>query len=140
MNDGVRFSWNKHRKKEYLPLFINESPLIYCVDVKGLIKKLDTAYNPLNWRLFIDSSKTSSKAVLLHNGNLFAFLPLAHFTQMKETYENIEIKTKLKYEHKWKVCADIKVLNISQGHQSKYTKFPCSSCEWDRRDKANYRI
>ena len=78
LNDGVRFSWYKDREKEYLPFFINESRLVYCVDVKWLIKKLGTAYNPLDWRLFIDSSKASLKAVLLHDGNLFASIPLAH--------------------------------------------------------------
>ena len=131
LNDGVRFSWYKHRKKEYPPIFINESPLLHCVNVKGLIEKLDTAYNPLDWRLFIDSSKASLEAVLLHNGYLFASILLAHSIQMKETYENIEIMlTKLKYEeHRWKVCVDIKVLNMLQGQQSEYTKFPCFLCE-----------
>ena len=51
LNDGVRFSWYKHREKKHLPFFINESPLVYCDDVKGLIEKLGTAYNSLDWRL-----------------------------------------------------------------------------------------
>ena len=112
LNNDVRFSWYKHREKEYLPFFINENLLVYCVDVKGQIEKLGTACNPRDWRLFIDSSKASLKAVLLHSGNLFASIPLAHSTQMKKTYEYIEIMlTKLKYEeHGWKVCVDIKFL------------------------------
>ena len=98
LNDGVTFSWNKHCEKECLPFFINESPLVCCVDVKGLIEKLGTVYNLLNWSLFINSSKASLKSVLLHNGNLFASKLLAHSTQMKDTYENIKIMlTKLKY-------------------------------------------
>ena len=142
LNDGVRFSWYKHPEKEYLPFFINESPLVYYVNVKGLIEKLGTAYNPLDWQLFIDSSKASLEAVLLHNGNLFASISLAHSTQMKETYENIEIMlTKLKYEeHGWKVCVDIKVLNMLQCQHSGYTKFACLLCEWGSRDKANHWI
>ena len=45
---------------------------------------------------------------------------------MKITYENIEIMlTKLKYdEHGWKVCIDIKVLNMLQSQKSGYTKCP----------------
>ena len=106
-----------HREEEHLPFFINESPLVYCVDVKGWIEKLGTPYNPLDWRLFIDLSKASLKAVLLQNGNLFTSIPPAHSTQMKETYENIEVMLiKLKYDkHGWKVCVDIKVLNMLQG-------------------------
>ena len=61
---------------------------------------------------------------------------------MKESYENMEILlTKLKYHnHAWKVCVDIKVLNMLQGQQSGYTKFPCLLCEWDSRDKNNHWV
>ena len=75
LNDDVRFSWYKHPEKEYLPFFVNESLLVYCVDAKGLIEKLGTAYNSLDWRLFFGSSKASLKAVLFHYGNLFASIP-----------------------------------------------------------------
>ena len=101
--------------------------MVYCVDVKALIKKLGTAYNPLDWQLFIDSSKASLKAVLLHNGNLFASILVSHSTQIKECYENMTILlTKLKYDkHGLKICVDIKVLSMLQGQQSRYTKFFC---------------
>ena len=56
---GVTFFWNKHREEEYLPFFVNESPLVYCVDVKGLIEKIGTPYNLLDWQLFLDSSRAS---------------------------------------------------------------------------------
>ncbi|KAJ8884845.1 hypothetical protein PR048_011041 [Dryococelus australis] len=42
-------------------------------------------------RLFIDSSKTCLKAVLLHNGNTYSTLPVAHSVHMKESYENLYI-------------------------------------------------
>jgi len=42
------------------------------------------------WRLFIDLSKISMKAVLLHNGNKFLSIPLVHAVLMKETYENLQ--------------------------------------------------
>ena len=49
---------------------------------------------------------------------------------------------KLKYhDHAWKVCVDIKVLNMLQGQQSGYTKFPCLLCKWlDSRDKKNHWV
>ena len=50
---------------------------------------MGTSYIPLEWRLFIDNSK-SMKYVLLHNGNKLAFIPIGHSIQMKETYENIK--------------------------------------------------
>ena len=142
LDSEVTFSWYKHREKEYLPFFTKEDDLVYCVDIKGLIEKLGTTYEPSDWRLFIDSSKRSLKAVLLHNGNTFASIPLAHSIHMKESYENMEILlTKLKYhDHAWKVCVDIKVLNMLQGQQSGYIKFRCLFCEWDSRDKKNHWV
>jgi len=43
------------------------------------------------WRLFIDSSKVSVKAVLLLNGNKFPSIPLVHAVHMKETYKYLEV-------------------------------------------------
>ena len=39
------------------------------------------------WRLFIDCSKLSLKAVLLHNGNQHPTIPIRHAVYIKETYE-----------------------------------------------------
>jgi hypothetical protein len=52
---------------------------------------LDHEHKTSEWRLFIDSSKASLKAVLLHNGNKLPSVPLAYATNMKETYENLKI-------------------------------------------------
>jgi len=46
-------------------------------------------YNPDKWHLFIDLSKVSLKVVLLHNGNRFPSVPMAHAANMKESYESI---------------------------------------------------
>ena len=63
------FAWYKHRENEYICFFAKEHSLVYCVDVQCLMKKLGTVYNSKDWRLFIDASKSSLKAVLLHNTN-----------------------------------------------------------------------
>lgn len=42
--------------------------------------------NSSEWRLFIDLSKYSLKAVVFHNGNIHPSLPIAHSVVMKETY------------------------------------------------------
>jgi len=38
------------------------------------------------WMLSVDSSKASIEAVLLHNGNKFTSVPLAHALHMKGTH------------------------------------------------------
>jgi hypothetical protein len=48
-------------------------------------------HDPTEWRLCIDCAKICLKAVLLHNGNKFPFLPLAHVANMKESCENIKL-------------------------------------------------
>ena len=44
-----------------------EGDLVYCNDIDGLMAALMIAHNPDEWRVFIDTSKTSLKAILLHN-------------------------------------------------------------------------
>ena len=50
--------------------------LCYCKDVKGLFRAVGIDHDPTQWRLFIDSSTKSFKAVLLHNGNVYPSIPL----------------------------------------------------------------
>ncbi|KDR19280.1 hypothetical protein L798_06074 [Zootermopsis nevadensis] len=42
------------------------------------MKEIGVTYDQKEWRLFIDSSKLSLKAVMLHNGNVKASVPVAH--------------------------------------------------------------
>jgi hypothetical protein len=56
-------------------------------------------YNPEQWRLFTDSSKVSLKVVLLHNGNRFPSIPLAHAINLMESYESMKLLSgKIKYD------------------------------------------
>jgi len=86
---------------------------------------LGREFNPDQWHLFIDSSKVSLNVVLLHNGNKFPSVPLAHATNTKESYENMKLLLgKIKYdEFKWKLCADLKVVALLLGMQLGYTKY-----------------
>ena len=45
--------------------------LCYCTDIQDLFQEIGIAYLASDWRLFIDSSMRSLKAVLLHNGNVY---------------------------------------------------------------------
>ena len=99
-------------------------------------------YNPNQWHLFTDSSKVSLKVVLIHNGNRFPSIPLAHAANMKEIYESMKLLFgKIKYdEFKWKLCGDLNVVALLLGMQLGYTKYCCFLCEWDSRDKKNHYV
>jgi hypothetical protein len=88
-------------------------------------------YDPSTWCLFIDSSKRSLKAVLLHNRNVLASVPLAHSTKLSKSYETLElVLEKIKYhKHEWRICGDLKVIGLLLGLQRGYTKCPCFLCE-----------
>ena len=85
------------------------------------------------WRLFIDSSTRSLKAVLLHNGNKYPSIPLAYSIQMKEDNENVkQLLLKINYtEFNWMVSGDFKMLGL--GLQGGYTKYSCFLCSWNSR-------
>jgi hypothetical protein len=55
------------------------------------MEALGHQHNTPEWCLFIDSSKVSLKAELLHNGNKYPSVPLAHTVNMKESYENMKL-------------------------------------------------
>ena len=81
----------KYREKEFSELFSEDDDLYYCNDISGLIEALRIEYKLEHWRLFIDSSKSGLKAVLLNNGNEYPSVPVAYSRVMKETYENMKI-------------------------------------------------
>ena len=56
-------------------IFKMERGLVACTDIDGLMQTLNINHIPLDWRLFIDSSKLSLKAVILHNGNNLPSIP-----------------------------------------------------------------
>jgi len=124
----------RNREQNFRKYFSHnaDSSLFYCSDVNGLMNEIkENVYRVQEWRLFIDSSKKSLKAVLLHNTNKFAAVPVAHSTVMKEQYPNISIVLeKLQYsKHRWQICGDLKILSMILGQQSGFTKYPCYLCE-----------
>jgi len=66
-------------------------------------------YRPEDWRLFIDSSKRSLKCFLLHIGNRFASISIAHSTNLKEEYDNIKmVLQRICFDgHQWSICVDL---------------------------------
>ena len=121
--------------------FYEEKDLVYCTDIAQLRHKLEVPqYQPEDCTLFIDSPKRSLKCVLLHNGNRFASVLVAHSTTLKETYEAVKyVLEKIWYDqHGWYICVDLKMVNFLLGQQSGFTKNPCFMCMWDSRDRAQH--
>ena len=99
-------------------------------------------YKKDEWRLFIDTSKRSLKAVLLHNTNVYAPIPIGHSVILRETYESLQLLLeRLHYEqHNWQICGDLKIITILLGQQTGYTKFPCFLCLWDSRADSRHYV
>lgn len=80
----VKVSYFRNREQPFLSYFSREEGLVFCDNADGLLRQLCFSHKSEDWRLFIDSSKTSLKAVLLHNGNKFPSVPLAYARNMKK--------------------------------------------------------
>jgi hypothetical protein len=136
LTSGIKFSWYRNWEKEFRKYYAQEDQVVFCTGIRNLLHQLgEKEYDPSTWRLFIDSSKRSLKAVLLHNSNVLASTPLAHSTKLSESYETLKlVLEKIKYhEQKWQICIDLKVIGLLLGQQRGYTKFSCFLCEWDSR-------
>lgn len=125
---------------KFIECFSEENSLVFCNDVSKLFHLFGYPHHPDEWRLFIDSSYSALKAVLLHNGNEQPTVPVAYSTTMNETYDVMKfLLEKINYaEHKWKICADLKVVAILMGIQSGNVKYPCFLCTWDSRAREKH--
>lgn len=96
----------------------------------------------MEWRLFIDSSKLSLKAVLLHQGNSKPSIPIAHAGNMKQSYESMyKLLDLIDYkQNDWKICADFKVIGMLTGLQHGYIKYMCFLCKWDSRARQEHNV
>ncbi len=91
LNDSVQVISQRKRHKRFSSFFAKEDRLCCCNHVSGLFDAIGIACNADEWRLFIDSSK-SLKAVLLHKGNKYPSLPLAHVVHLKEVYSSVNFE------------------------------------------------
>lgn len=66
-------------------------------------------YNKEEWRLFIDLFKTTLKAVLLHNDNMYAYASIRHFVHKTKA---MKPRNSVKYSsssHSWMTCSNLNV-------------------------------
>ena len=113
----VKVSYYRKRNRDLSSAFKVERPLCYCNDIDELFQTLGAVYIANEWRLFIYSSKRSLKAALLHIGNKKPSIPIAHFAQLKESYDSIEyLLNAIRYSgYQWSLCGDLKVIGILMG-------------------------
>lgn len=113
------------KRHELLSVYFEKGDILcYCKDIDGLLNALNIVHKVDEFRLFIDASTESLKAVLLHNGNKLPSIPIAHCVGVKESRTSIEsILAAVKYDqYQWQVCGDLKVTAYLMGMQSGYTK------------------
>lgn len=132
----------RNRQLQFQCYFTTTSNITYCHDIESVMNDLNIQHIPNEWRLFIDGSKESLKAVLLNNGNFYPSLPIAYAPKMKEDAN--AMKTILDciqyYRHLWPICADFKVIALLMGLQAGFTKYSCFLCEWDSRARDEHYV
>ena len=135
----VKVSYYRKRNRDLSSAFKVEGPFCYCNDIEELFPSLGAVHIANEWRLFIDSSKRSLKAVLLHIGNKKPSIPIAHSAQLKESYDSIDyLLNAIRYsDYQWSLCGDLKVIGILMGLQGGFTKHCCFLCLWDSRATAH---
>ena len=106
LKPDTKISHFRSRHMNFSSFYSQEENICLCNDISGLMQEIGRSYDPSEWRLFIDSIKTSLKAVLLHNGNEKPSIPVAHVTGLNETYESMDLLLRLtKYkDHTWNIC------------------------------------
>ncbi|KAK1803906.1 hypothetical protein P4O66_003848 [Electrophorus voltai] len=127
LQENVRVILYRKRHLQLEPFFRKVDKLVFCSDVNSLLNALRIQHDPQGWQLFIDSSKMSLKAVLLHYGNHLPSIPVRHAVDMKETYDNMkQLLECLEYsKYGWHICSDLKVVALLMGLQLEYTKYCC---------------
>jgi outer membrane cobalamin receptor len=78
MKENVRISVYRKRHEDLIQFFKIKRGLAACTDIDGLMQTLNINHNLLDWQIFIDSSKLSIKADLLHNGKNLPSIPVGH--------------------------------------------------------------
>ena len=83
LREGTTISSFRQRNRSLSSYYAIANDICYCTNVDGLMNDLEYEHNPADWKLFIDFSKTSLKAVLLHH----PFLSVTALQEKKHTIQ-----------------------------------------------------
>ena len=116
LDESCGITIQRERHKIFSQYFTLADKVCFCHDIDGLFKGIGFSYDPNQWRLFIDGSIRSLKAVLLHNGNMYPSI-MAHSVHLKENYANVKhLLDLLTYEeHSWEVIGDFEMIEFLSG-------------------------
>lgn len=141
LDPRVKVTGYRFREEPFIKYFVpsENNTYAFCHNIFGLMSARNVEYVADEWRLFIDSSKSGLKGVLLFHDNSLKPVPVFYAVGMKETYASMRfIFEKIHYDdHKWRISGDLKVIALVTGMQSGYTKYCCFLCLWDSRYKEN---
>ena len=117
LDESVEVTDQRKCHQTFSNFFSQQDGLGFCNNVAGLFEVIGITCNPSEWRLFIDSSSQSLKTVLLHNGNNYPSLFVAHSVQLKEDYTSVKmLLSALKYDdYGWEVIGDFKMVSFLSG-------------------------
>jgi hypothetical protein len=114
--------------------------MVFCHYINNLFKGLKEEHSQSDWRLFIDSSQRSLRAVLLRIANSKHSIPIAHSIHLNEIYDIMKILLEtIQYSvHQWNICGDLKVTGMLICVQEGFTKLCCFLCLWHSRSAAEH--
>jgi hypothetical protein len=81
--------------KRFLSVFSHVGKLVHNNNADSLIEVCGQHHESIIWRVIIDCSNLSFKAVLLYNGYKYPSVPVAHVIHMKESYDSMHHFVKL---------------------------------------------
>ena len=142
LDDSVQITEQRKRHQNFSSFFTMQNAICFCNNLSGLFYSIGIPCIPSERRFFIDGSSKSLNAVLLHNGNNYPSLPLAHSVYLKETYKNVKTELNvLTYDqYHWGVFGELKMIAFLMEMREGFMKYPCYLCLWDSRDtKAHYQ-
>lgn len=144
LDENARITYFRTRNNSIKKYYTTEDSLSFATNIEGLMEELSIPYQRDDWRLFVDSSKSALKAVLLHNGNIYSSVPVAYSVTLKENYNTLKyLLEKLEYNRptrNWKICGDLKIIAIILGLQQGYTKHMCFLCLWNSRARDEHYV
>ncbi|XP_061409989.1 uncharacterized protein LOC133344059 [Lethenteron reissneri] len=117
LDESVQVADQRKCHQSSCSFFTHQNGLYFYHNVTSLFEAIGNACNQNEWRLFIDSSSRSLKAVLLHNCNKYPSLHLAHSVHLNEDYNSINtLLDALKYdEYGWEVIKHFKMVAFLMG-------------------------
>lgn len=83
LEKGAKVTYFRSRDSAFLQYLEIDHGLVYCQKIRALMKKLGISdHKATEWRLFIDSSKSSWKCVLLYNRKLYGSVAIGHLVPL----------------------------------------------------------